>query len=153
MAKTNLKEQKARLQFLKTRAQNQNDFRTRKRLAILDAEAKFPEAMKRIKSSSHPKPGRPPIESLPGNENLQKVLLEIAGFSSAVDGRRRTEIQKSARTLDDLVEQLSQQGTLGLTTIVTAFLRLFLVSAKLERTRSRLKRLRAIRLSPPPPLR
>lgn len=52
--------------------------------------------------------GRPALEE--DVVTLHKVILEIAMFGSAADDRRHTNVIKSVNTLDDLHQELENQG-------------------------------------------
>ena len=54
-------------------------------------------------------PGRPRIEE--DQPQLLSTILDIVQATSAADPRRRTEMIRSVRTLDDLVSEL--KGTFG----------------------------------------
>jgi hypothetical protein len=55
-----------------------------------------------------PRPGRPSAESVfPG---LHQAIMDIVDATACADGRRRTEVLQSCRTLDDLAGRLFEMG-------------------------------------------
>ncbi|KAF2881513.1 hypothetical protein ILUMI_24670, partial [Ignelater luminosus] len=55
-----------------------------------------------------PKRGRPPIEK--EQEGLQEAILNLVYYGASADDRRRSEILKCAKTVDELLAGLKDQG-------------------------------------------
>ena len=66
-----------------------------------------PETRKKVCGKSDSSKGRPEIYD---QDDLIKTITDIALKGSATDDRRRTEIIRTVKTLDDLVDELTKYG-------------------------------------------
>ena len=67
-----------------------------------------PDTKPLLKSFAREVIGRPRLEDQP--LLLSAIIMDLVQASGAADDRRRTETSRSVKTLDDLVDGLSQQG-------------------------------------------
>ncbi|GBP43606.1 hypothetical protein EVAR_32172_1 [Eumeta japonica] len=100
-----LDEAKKQLANKKRNAEYQKSFR-KKRQALIKDVIKNPVAKQQL--NVHETVGCPRLEE--AQLELLKVLAEIASFGGGADEKRRTEMIRSCRTLDDLVKELEALG-------------------------------------------
>ncbi|XP_071575574.1 uncharacterized protein [Temnothorax nylanderi] len=101
----NLNEAQKLLVKKKRNAEYQKTFRA-KRHALLNEVIKNPAVKQQL--NVHEAVGRPRLEE--AQPELLKVLTEIASFGGGADEKRRTEMIRSCRTLDDLDKELQALG-------------------------------------------
>lgn len=113
--KKNADELEDRRKKLKQKLHRLTFDRKRKRLARADMKealqvfvSESPAAAKRLKKFAREKRGRPSIDS--DQSDLLKSIVDIVSASGAADDRRRTELIRSCKTLDDLHSELLNLG-------------------------------------------
>lgn len=90
----------------KRNAEYQRKFRSKRQALMEDVMRKNPEIQQQLKIRGMP--GRPRVED--DQPELLQVLTEIASFGGGADDRRRSEMIRSCKTLDDLVKELQSAG-------------------------------------------
>ena len=91
---------------LKQNQASQKKHRENVRNKLESAKEKNPELAAILKSKKGP--GKPRIEDK--QPDLLKTIVDLVTCGSAADGRRRTDVLRSCRRLDDLHEQLKNLG-------------------------------------------
>lgn len=102
-----IKNKKAELQRLITCQKNMQKFREKKRKSEQDIKEVFPDLAKQLKLRDSV--GRPPLEKTTCPDLLRDII-EIATIGSAADNRRREEVIRTVKTLDDLHDALKNMG-------------------------------------------
>lgn len=104
-AKKSIKKETMNLEKLKSNQKASKKYRKKKKEAFQALVATNPGAESIITLHEHP--GRSRLEN---EDNLIKTITEIAMYGSSVDEKRRSEIIRSCRTLDDLHKKLTDLG-------------------------------------------
>ena len=88
------------------RARRQQRFRRNQRRNLKKIQAKYPEAAKLLKV--HDKPGHPSVvDTQPG---LLQAICDLAIIGASADERRRSDVIRTCKTLDDTHERLLELG-------------------------------------------
>lgn len=104
--KKQLDESTKMLNQKKNNAKYQQSYRLKRKALVNDCIAQNPSLKRKLRV--HDTSGRPPLED--DQPELLKVLTEIATIGGGADDRRRTEMIRSCKTLDDLCQKLKEEG-------------------------------------------
>lgn len=104
--KTELKAEKVKLTTKVKDATRQKNYRAHQKRKIEEIKSTFPEAAKILNQKSTP--GRPCIED--NQPDFLKTIIDLATYGSGADDRRRTEMIRTCKTLDDVHDQLLKDG-------------------------------------------
>lgn len=100
------KEVSNKLSRLKNCAQSQKKFRDKTKRKIAKAIEQYPALASQI--TLRDGPGQPPLEDV--YPDMHQVLLEIATVGAAASDRRRADLFRTVKTLDDLHKALTELG-------------------------------------------
>ena len=96
----------AKLSRLKSCAQSSKKYREKSKKKLAKAIEQYPALASQI--SVRDGPGRPPLEDV--YPDLHQVILDIATVGAAASDRRREELFRTVKTLDDLHKALNDLG-------------------------------------------
>ena len=94
------------LSRLKSCAQSQKKYRDKTKRKIAKAVEQYPALASQI--TLRDGPGQPPLEDV--YPDMHQVLLEIATVGAAASDRRRADLFRTVKTLDDLHKALTELG-------------------------------------------
>lgn len=103
--KLNIKTKEQALKTVKKNAEYQRKFRKNRSKLIKTLQTTNPTRSEA--PVLHDKPGRPRFED---NDKLLETIVDLVLLKTAADSRRRTEMLRAYRTLDDLHEAVKQKG-------------------------------------------
>lgn len=103
---TLLNDEKKKLKMKMDDAERQKKSRERKKQKMSELCEKIPEAAEIVQIRSTP--CRPRLEV--DQPDLLKIIVDLATHGSAADDRRRSEVIRDCRTLDELHEKLKLHG-------------------------------------------
>lgn len=104
--KSDLEAERKLLKSQKRNAEYQAKHRKKQKIRLTEISEKNPEMVKKISNTETA--GRPRLEvDQPG---IIEAIIKIAMFGSHVDERRRSQMIRSCRTLDDLHQALLKEG-------------------------------------------
>jgi len=109
-AKVRFEKAAKKLKRLQSNTSYQQKHRNKKKEKLSLAIGKFPDLQADLACMTRLHPGQPNLESRSEFSELHRVILDLVGKGAAADGRRRSEVVHSARTLDDLVDRLAEEG-------------------------------------------
>lgn len=95
-----------KLSRLKAGAQSQKKFRDKTKKKLAKAIEQYPALASQI--TLRDGPGQPPLEDV--YPDMHQVLLEIATVGAAASDRRRADLFRTVKTLDDLHKALTELG-------------------------------------------
>ena len=96
----------AKLSRLQGCAKNQKKYRDKSKMKIAKAIEQYPALASQI--SNRDGPGQLPLEDV--YPDLHQVILDIATVGAAASDRRRADLFRTVKTLDDLHKALSELG-------------------------------------------
>jgi hypothetical protein len=103
-----LEKAKKKLKRLKYDRIKKVEYRQKQKRLMKKIAERNPEYAEALKPFIHEQIGRPRIES--EQPLLLKTIMDIAIIGSSTDERRRSEMMRSCKTLDDLTESLKERG-------------------------------------------
>lgn len=104
----NKEELEKKLKKKKQDQKNQMTFRKKRKEALEKVEKEHPDIAAKLKPHKTDKVGRPRIES--DQPNLLRDVLEIATIGAACSEKRRDDLFRTVKTLDDLHSAISDLG-------------------------------------------
>lgn len=102
-----LEEKEKQLKSLEQAQKRQQKFREKRKMEMSKVLESHPELKKEVPSLREKK-GRPRIEE--DQRDLLNTIAEIAIHGSAAEDKRRSELMRSVKTLDDLKDELNKLG-------------------------------------------